>query len=202
MATHTAKEYDVTEMKDLADLYLIKSDLKLVEDIVENFEYVQGYLTASDYKRKSFVSSALIHYRRSFISGVRLKLTRNDIPNEWIELHDEAISVANCHTAHSVNEYECGIASLDVKIQSDVVEVTGIRYGMQGTAEMSAYNFDRLGKLSKYLRENVVNEKMRNLEQKVLLEARKLTQEQLLALPCGLTIGRSSKPDPKKRRQR
>jgi hypothetical protein len=168
--------------------------------IVQNVDLIDGYLNAFDYKIKAFIAAALIHYRRVFSTGVRIRLRIDDVPSEWMDLHREAIAVADKHTAHSVNEYESATASLGVRIDENGIEVTSVRYGMMGNAEMSAYNFDRLGRLARILVDSVIKERRSKMEAVILRKAKLLSSDQLLALPCGLQVGSAKTPHPAKPR--
>ncbi|WP_375285271.1 hypothetical protein [Marinicauda pacifica] len=203
MAIHTAKAFPCPELHELESLYLIENDLRLVRQLVELTEFVGGYLTTTlNVRNKAAVTSALVHYRRIFTSGVRQKLLKSDIPASWIALHDEVIAVTDKHVAHSINEYEVPHVTLSVRELGSSITVTGLRYGMMGTTEISACNFRRLSDLCCLLIEHVVVPRREGLEKRVLERAAGLSEQELRDLPDGLLVGKTKSPDPSKKRRR
>ena len=97
------------EARYLADLNGIQIDLQAAIDLCNRLLTIYKIGKIDSELQEALSIAILVKYSRSFVTGVRKKLSINDIfglsYNE-IEIHDKFIALRNKHIAHSVNEFE------------------------------------------------------------------------------------------------
>jgi len=109
MATHKWVDVEMEEARYLADLNGIQIDLEAVIELCKRL--INAYsIENNDSKLYEVMTIAiLIKYSRSFVTGVRSRLSILDIPGlneEELSEHEKFIALRNKYIAHSVNEYE------------------------------------------------------------------------------------------------
>ncbi|HTK14322.1 MAG TPA: hypothetical protein VL402_11010 [Xanthobacteraceae bacterium] len=106
------------EARELADLTSLISDMKQVADFTKlNLSLSEE----QEIPKIALFKAALITYRRCFTSGVRSRLTRDDIislPGEPGEFHDLVRNLTDKLIAHSVNPFEGALAGVAVQDKS------------------------------------------------------------------------------------
>lgn len=155
---------ETREAQTGADLLSIQRDLKLVRSGVEQLSRF-GEDEAFDELRTALIDSVVIRYRRCFVTGLRAKLTRQDVLKAapaYIEIHDFFYDLGSKHVAHSVSALEQSVAMVHVdESDPDAWKVVAqMLMHLEGSVE--TINLIRLGELSEILlREHVAPEQRR-----------------------------------------
>ncbi len=109
MSTYEFVEVQMREAIYLADLNGIQIDLQATIDLCNRLLNICK-VRQLDYELSEALSIAiLVKYSRSFVTGVRKKLSIDNVPgltNDELEKHNQFIALRNKHIAHSVNEFE------------------------------------------------------------------------------------------------
>ena len=109
MATHTFVDVEMEEARYLADLNGIQIDLEIVIKFCNYFLNIYSIEKLDSTLQEILTIAILVKYSRSFLSGVRSKLSISDVPGlteEELAEHGKFIALRNKYIAHSVNEYE------------------------------------------------------------------------------------------------
>ena len=190
----------------LSDLHLVLGDLRIAK---QNFESALDKVRLADLDDNSgysFACSALIHYRKAFDQHPRRqrrasltdKIVRQ-CASDLFTLHRHLIDLSNKYIAHSENEYEQCLVTVQVA-EDDYGNATFAGLGVQSTAiallsdndtHQSAVLVDRL--IDDYLRPE-----MARLEAEITTLCKALSATELKALPDGLAPVSSSNPKAKR----
>lgn len=167
---------------ELADWMTILHDLDFVIETTKRLYAILGTDDEDGVLIRSLWDSALVAYARCFTSGTRkTKLDQSlfqHLQGEPIETHDYYIKTRNRHIAHPVNAFE------EVKvgvILSDKGKVLGIGHLYSRRICDEKEGVKQLGQLTQVAK-NYVQDKIRDLEQIVLKEIKKLDENCLKQL--------------------
>ena len=176
--------FETREGQELADLMSISHDL---EQVIACSKLLvrRGDKQAFEPERVALIDSAVIRYRRCFITGVRMKLFESDVKNvapAYMAIHKFFYDLGNKHIAHSVSalEHPHAFVALDKSDkQNPKVVAHGIMH-MEGSVATS--NFERLAELCEILRDQCVAVKVQDREPKFEQQVGELTPERLRKL--------------------
>ena len=128
-----------------------------------------------------YFENALITYARPFATGVRIRLQPKDIFGERvdaIEYHNYLIEQRNKLVAHNVNPFEETIVGVTVNADGQLIGVGNLRGRL---IAFTKNDYEQFNKLANTVL-GFINGKLKELELKVLSQARQLSAEELLKL--------------------
>jgi uncharacterized membrane protein len=190
----------------LSDLHLVLGDLLIAK---QNFESALDKVRLAGLENNSgysFACSALIHYRKAFDQHRqrqrRASLTDKNVRQcaaDFFALHRYLIDLSNKYVAHSENEYEQCLVTVQVA-EDDNGNATFRGLGVQSTAV--ALLSDNDAKQSVVLVDRLINDYLRpemaRLEAEITSFCETLSAEELKALPDGFAPVSSSNPKTKR----
>ena len=185
---------NLPEAKALADLYSLHDDMQFVVNTLNRLlEENDGFLL------QTFLSSALIAYRRLFTSGVRNGLKNADVSGltkNQGDLHNYLRAQANKLIAHSVNPFEATKAGILVK-DGRVIGVAKIGARL---INFSEGQLKQWGLLTIEIHETVLKPRIRFAELALAQAAASLPIAEVINMPT-LGVRTAEASDVDKRRQ-
>jgi hypothetical protein len=183
MATYKYIEVHLKEARYLADLNGIKIDLEAAIDLC-NFLLDTYRMEKPDVKFTEPLSIAiLIKYSRSFVTGVRKRLSINSVSglnHDELEQHNKFIALRNKHIAHSVNKFEENTVKAYYNDEKVFTEgITSISIGHARLTGLSGYDAETIIALSKKIID-YVNSEMENEKTKIFKIVRNIPIDDLL----------------------
>lgn len=180
---------DLPSAEELRDRASISQDLKLVVDCVQRLLQEQSrddQAPVDGVLAQALWTTALIAYARCFGTGVRIRLTSEDIRELGLEgdpegFHQHLLDLRSKHVAHSVNAFESlaiGIVlSGEEPVEVEGTAVLSMRHiafapeGLQGLAALATSLFQRN------------SEKCQRCQDATLAEAQDLSADDLRSRP-------------------
>jgi hypothetical protein len=175
---------DLPSAEELRDRASISQDLQLVVRCIQRLLQLDpdDHTSSDAVLTQALWTTALIAYARCFGSGVRIRLTNDDIRKlglngEPEEFHRHLLDLRSKHVAHSVNAFESlavGIVlSAGEPLEAEGTAVLSMRH-VAFTAE-GLQSFEALA--TRLLQEN--NQKCQSLQNATISEAKSLRSEDL-----------------------
>jgi hypothetical protein len=189
------------EKTSLPDLFGISTDLHSVRNFVLWLEDHYMKNSHDHVAMDAFVSAAVVRYARSFKGGCRVGLKVSELTSlseQEIDFHQRVIDIRDKHIAHPVNAFEVNEVFVWCRPDDPEAKVTSVSPGASTSVGLSGSEMVALRELCEKWLEHV-NCLMSIEVEKLMVHAKKLTPDELLALPSGPSeLG----VDPKKPRSR
>jgi hypothetical protein len=196
MATYEYVEVQIREARYLADLNGIQMDLQAAIDLCNRLLDIYRMEKIDSELPEALSIAILVKYSRLFATGVRKRLSINDVSGltkEELDRHKIFIALRNKHIAHSINEFEENIVKAYYNNEKVYTEgITSISVGHARLISLSGYDAEAIIGLSKKIID-YVNVKMKAENAKVLELVRNQPIDEVLR--CGSTV---FNPDMKK----
>lgn len=186
MANWRYVDFSVKEAQRLGDLASIAADLETTEGICrifigkrqqfEKLEWPEGFILF-----EALCTAAIIRYGRSFVSGIRERVSDKlikELPSEHRESHAFFMDLRNKWVAHSVNPFDSTeVVAYLTPEERGPKSVSSVSARPNRISSLSIDDMLRLQALAKSVHERVQS-LIRDEEQRVLHYARSLSIDQ------------------------